>query len=160
MRRSRSRICAVSFSCSRKSWTTFALGSIGRPRAWASGNALRGRASSAIDISDGLVADAGHIAERSGARLVIEWEAVPLSPVAQRYREHPLMQRCALAGGDDYELCFTAASSDHGDIAELAGRLGLALTRVGRVEQGAGVAAVDADGQALTLQERGFDHFR
>jgi len=123
------------------------------------GNALRGRASSAIDISDGLLADAGHLAESSGARLVIEWPAVPLSPVAQRYREHPLMQRCALAGGDDYELCFTAPASSHADIVELAGRLGLALTRVGRVEQGTGVAAVDAAGQALTLQERGFDHF-
>jgi thiamine-monophosphate kinase len=123
------------------------------------GNALRGRASSAIDISDGLLADAGHLAERSGVRLVIEWPAVPLSPVAQRYREHPLMQRCALAGGDDYELCFTASASGHADIVELAERLGLALTRVGRVEQGEGVATVDAAGHALTLQERGFDHF-
>ena len=111
------------------------------------GNALRGRASSAIDVSDGLLADAGHLAERSGVRLVIQWPAVPLSPVAQRYRDHPLLQRCALAGGDDYELCFTAASSGHGEIVELAGRLGLALTPIGRVESGSGVAAVDAAGQ-------------
>ncbi len=90
------------------------------------GNALRGRASSAIDISDGLVADAGHLAERSGVRLVIDWPAVPLSPVAQRYRDHPSCSAAPCAGGDDYELCFTAASSGHAEIVELAARLGLA----------------------------------
>ena len=123
------------------------------------GNALRGLASSAIDVSDGLLADAGHLAERSGLRLVIQWPAVPLSPVAQHYRDQPLLQRCALAGGDDYELCFTAALSRHGEMVELAARLGLALTPIGCVEPGSGVTAVDAAGQALTLQEQGFDHF-
>jgi thiamine-monophosphate kinase len=123
------------------------------------GNALRGRASSAIDVSDGLLADAGHLAERSRVRLIIEWPAVPLSPVAQHYRDHSLLQRCALAGGDDYELCFTAAPSGHAEIAELAARLGLALTPIGRVESGSGVRAVDAAGQPLTLPEHGFDHF-
>jgi len=123
------------------------------------GNTLRGLASSAIDVSDGLLADAGHLAERSGVRLVIQWPAVPLSPVALHYREQPWLQRCALAGGDDYELCFTAAPSRHGEIVELARRLGLALTHIGRVESGSGVTAVDAAGQALALQEHGFDHF-
>lgn len=124
------------------------------------GNALRGRASSAIDVSDGLLADAGHLAERSATRLVIDWTAVPLSPVAQRYRDRPLVRRCALAGGDDYELCFTAPAASHREIGELAARLGLALTHIGRVESGSGVAAVDAAGQAIELAEAGFDHFR
>jgi thiamine-monophosphate kinase len=123
------------------------------------GTALRGIASSAIDVSDGLVADAGHLAERSKARLVIEWPSIPLSPVAQRYREQPLVQRCALTGGDDYELCFTAAASRHGQIVDLAVRLGLALTRVGRVEPGTGVAVLDEAGQPVAHAERGFDHF-
>jgi len=123
------------------------------------GNALRGRASSAIDISDGLLADAGHLAERSAVRIVIEWPAVPLSPVAQRCRENALLQRCALGGGDDYELCFTAAPSAHGEIVDLAARLGLPLTRVGRVEPGSGVLAVDAEGHAIALSRPGFDHF-
>jgi thiamine-monophosphate kinase len=123
------------------------------------GNALRGLASSAIDVSDGLVADAGHLAERSKARLVIEWPAIPLSPAAQRYRDQPLVQRCALTGGDDYELCFTAAASRHGQIVDLAVRLGLPLTRVGRVEPGSGVAVLDGAGQPVAHAERGFDHF-
>ena len=123
------------------------------------GSGLRGLASSAIDISDGLVADAGHLGECSGVRLVIQWPAVPLSPVAQRYRDHPLLQRCALAGGDDYELCFTAAGSRYGEIRELAGRLDLPLTFVGRVQAGSGVTVLDATGSAISLREQGFDHF-
>ena len=123
------------------------------------GNALRGSATSAIDISDGLIADAAHLAQRSGMRIVIDWPAVPLSTVAQRCRDRALVQRCALSGGDDYELCFTVAASGHGEIVELAGRLGLPLTRVGRVEPGSGAVAVDAAGQAITLARPGFDHF-
>src|SRR5262245_51392940 len=119
------------------------------------GNALRGLASSAIDVSDGLVADAGHLAERSRARLVIDWPWVPLSPPAQGCREQALVQRCALAGGDDYELCFTAAASRHGELLDLAARLELALTPIGRVEAGAGVVVLDATGRALALPEQG-----
>jgi thiamine-monophosphate kinase len=123
------------------------------------GCALRGLASSAIDISDGLLADAGHIAERSGVQLSLHWPEVPLSAVARRIRDESLLQRCALAGGDDYELCFTAPPSRHADVSELAGRLGLPLTLIGTVDQGSGVKLVDATGRALVLQEKGFDHF-
>jgi len=123
------------------------------------GKALRGLASSAIDVSDGLLADAGHIAERSGVQLTLHWPAVPLSAFARRIRDEPLLQRCALASGDDYELCFTAPPSRHADVSELAGRLGLPLTLIGTVDQGSGVTLVDATGRALALQEKGFDHF-
>jgi thiamine-monophosphate kinase len=123
------------------------------------GKALRGLASSAIDVSDGLLADAGHIAERSGVQLTLHWPAVPLSAFARRIRDEPLLQRCALAAGDDYELCFTAPPSRHADVSELAGRLGLPLTLIGTVDQGSGVTLVDATGRALALQEKGFDHF-
>jgi len=123
------------------------------------GCALRGLASSAIDVSDGLLADAGHIAERSGVQLTLHWPAVPLSAFARRIRDEPLLQRCALASGDDYELCFTAPPSRHADVSELAGRLGLPLTLIGTVDQGSGVTLVDATGRALALQEKGFDHF-
>ena len=105
-----------------------------RPRV-ALGQGLIGVASSAIDVSDGLVADLGHIAERSGVRAVIEWESDPAVRGSQRHRQQPLVQRCALAGGDDYELASRPASR-RGELDVLAGRLGVALTRIGRIEPG------------------------
>ena len=124
------------------------------------GEGLRGIATSAIDVSDGLVADAGHLAEQSRVRIVIEWESVPLSDVAQRYRSHPLMRECALAGGDDYELCFTAPAARHAALIGLSGALGVALSAIGRVETGQGVSVVDASGNPIRLERQGFDHFR
>jgi thiamine-monophosphate kinase len=124
------------------------------------GQGLIGLATSAIDVSDGLVADLGHIADASGVRAVIEWESVPLSAVAERYRGHPLIPRCALAGGDDYELAFTSPPGVGPDMDLLAGRVGVALTRVGHIEAGAGVSVLDHAGKTLVLAETGFDHFR
>jgi thiamine-monophosphate kinase len=124
------------------------------------GQGLVGLANSAIDVSDGLIADVGHVADASGARAVIEWESVPLSAIAARYREHPLVQRAALAGGDDYELAFTARSSLRTELELLGGRVGVALTRIGRIEPGAGVMVVDRAGKPIIPAETGFDHFR
>ena len=124
------------------------------------GQGLTGLATSAIDVSDGLVADVGHIAEASHVRAVIEWEAVPLSPVAGRYRRHALIQRCALAGGDDYELVFAAPPAAGPDLDLVAGRADVDLTRIGRIEGGTGVTVLDRAGKNLVLAEAGFDHFR
>jgi thiamine-monophosphate kinase len=123
------------------------------------GQALLGVASSAIDISDGLVADLGHIAERSEVRARVEWEAIPLSGTAQARRAEPRVLRCALAGGDDYELCFTAPADRHDEVRAIAARLGLPLTRIGAIEAGAGVDVLDAHGKPMPLAQRGFDHF-
>ena len=124
------------------------------------GRGLVGLASSCIDVSDGLVADVGHVAECSNVAVVVEWDSVPLSAVGARYRDHPLVQRAALAGGDDYELAFTAAPVRRDEIAAVAGRVGVSLTRIGRVEQGGGVTVIDRTGRPIALAEAGFDHFR
>lgn len=139
----------------------YAMKRLHKPQARvAVGVGLIGLATSCIDISDGLVADVGHLAERSGVQMTIEWESVPLSSVEARYRDHPAVQRAALAGGDDYELAFTAPVGRRSEITQLAARVGVALTRIGRVGQGGGVTAVDRANQPIVLTEAGFDHFR
>jgi thiamine-monophosphate kinase len=78
------------------------------------GIALRGLAHSAIDISDGLLADLGHILERSGKGAQLAFGALPTLPVVQTYLHETVARECVLAGGDDYELCFTALPSARG----------------------------------------------
>ena len=124
------------------------------------GLALRGLATAAIDVSDGLVADVEHIAQASRVHVIIDWESVPLSEAAERHRQHPLVQRCALSGGDDYELAFTVRPGVANQLRSHAQRVGVALTRVGRIEQGSWVSVRDRIGGRINLSESGFDHFR
>jgi thiamine-monophosphate kinase len=124
------------------------------------GEALLGVAHSAIDVSDGLVADLGHIAERSAVKAVIDWPRVPRSAALARQGDGALARRCALAGGDDYELCFTATPAQRDALVALGQKLGVALTCIGRIEVGAGVVVLDAAGERLELERGGFDHFR
>jgi len=126
------------------------------------GEALRGIAHSAIDVSDGFAADLGHILQRSRAGAEIVFEQLPRSDALIRSRDaHAERVRDAiLAGGDDYELCFTAAQSQRATLAELADKLGLRLSRVGRiVAPAAGLVVRDADGRDIALPKTGFDHF-
>ena len=125
------------------------------------GIALRGVASSAIDVSDGLVADIGHIGERSGVAIELRFADLPRSAALASCEEGHLAQECLLAGGDDYELAFTAAASSRARLAALATELGLPLTRIGRVRAGepGRVAVIDAAGKTMTLRTKGFDHF-
>ena len=116
------------------------------------GLALRGIASAAIDVSDGLLADLGHALEQSGvaAGLQIPWLPGP-----------GLERDCVLAGGDDYELVFTAAAAFDGEVAALAGKLELPLTRIGQIQHGAPGELVlcDDGGSVITPTQRGYDHF-
>src|SRR5262249_836789 len=121
---------------------------------------LLGLATAAIDVSDGLVADVGHIAEASRVRATVEWESVPLSAVAERYRQNFLTQRCALSGGDDYELAFTVPAGGSERLQGLATQVEVALTRVGCIETGSGVSVLDRTGGHINVSEAGFDHFR
>ncbi len=117
-------------------------------------------AHSAIDISDGLLGDLGHICERSGVGASVEFAVVPCSADLQAMRDLPHARRAILAGGDDYELCFTAAPGRAGAIESLAATLDLALTRIGKVVEGNAIVVLDAAGQPLQLGDQGFDHFR
>lgn len=120
------------------------------------GQALRGKATSALDISDGLLADCGHIALASGVRLLIERDALPLSAPLMAFLGLDAAQEAALSGGDDYVLAFTLPASELSDLLAA----GFSVYVVGRVVAGKGVALVDADGQDITPLTRGYQHFR
>jgi thiamine-monophosphate kinase len=120
------------------------------------GQALHGIASAAIDISDGLVADLGHILEISGVGAELRADALPLSAAA---RGLPGAREAALSGGDDYELLFTAAPGGEAAIAALGRQLGISLTRIGVIRGGSELSIVDASGQAIVPPTKGWQHF-
>lgn len=124
------------------------------------GKALRGVASSAIDISDGLLADLGHILEASHAGAQVDLLAVPVSATLSRYLSQPLGKQCALSGGDDYELCFTAPRARHAELLDISAKLGLRLTRIGEIVAGQECTVRDASGDLIRLESGGYDHFR
>lgn len=123
------------------------------------GIALRGVATSAIDVSDGLLGDLRHILARSGVGVTLDADALPLSAVLAA-QPLELQRECALAGGDDYELLFTAAPAHEAAVRAAAARAGCAATRIGRIEAVPGARIVDRSGSALTATFTSFDHFR
>jgi thiamine-monophosphate kinase len=127
------------------------------------GQRLRGLASAAIDLSDGLVGDLGHLLDASGVGATLELAALPRSPALSRLlagSARACALDCLLAGGDDYELCFTAPRRAAAQLEALGAELGLPLTAIGRVEDGAGLVVRDETGQALGALPQAFDHFR
>ncbi|HTV45265.1 MAG TPA: thiamine-phosphate kinase [Stellaceae bacterium] len=124
------------------------------------GPALRGIAHAMIDVSDGLLADLGHICETSGCAATVTLDALPLSAAAQAIVAQDEAQRAGLAtGGDDYELLFTAAAAAGDRIVGLSAAFGLPITAIGRIEAGAGVRLVDTAGHAITVETPGYRHF-
>ncbi|CZT30912.1 thiamine-phosphate kinase [Pseudomonas cerasi] len=119
------------------------------------GQALRGRATSALDISDGLLADCGHIARASDVRLVIERDRLPMSDQLLTLFDLPSARQAALSGGDDYILAFTLPSEHLSALL----KEGWPVYVIGRVEQGQGVVLVDDTGQDVTPDTRGYQHF-
>lgn len=124
------------------------------------GRALRGIAHAALDVSDGLLADAGHIAETSHMRIAIEAARLPLSDAFVRVRGNDDSAWIAAAtGGDDYEILF-AAPADAAEAVQAAARAGgVAVTEIGRVLPGAGVVLLDAAGRDIAPERKGFTHF-
>jgi len=120
------------------------------------GQALRGKATAALDISDGLLADCGHIAKASAVALRLELERLPLGAALTAFLGLEAARQAALAGGDDYVIAFTLPP------AELDGLLaaGWPVHVLGRVEAGSGVSLHDAAGRDITPAVRGYQHFR
>lgn len=119
-----------------------------------------GLASAMIDVSDGLLADFGHIAERSATGGTIRLDALPLSPAFCTVLEsHPSHHDLALSGGEDYELAFTAPAANREKIVQVMKRCGIVATPVGIVTSLPEVQAVSADGKRYAPHNKGFNHF-
>lgn len=124
------------------------------------GPRLLGLAHAAMDVSDGLVQDLGHLCRQSGLGAVIQAQTLPLSEPAQRLlADNPALLSDVLSGGDDYEILFTA-SVEHADkIARLADDAGTRLTAIGRMRAQAGVIVADGQGRPVDLARTGWRHF-
>jgi len=118
----------------------------------------QGIAHAAIDISDGLIGDLGHILQRSQMGATLDVDALPAGDILAT-RDTALRRAYSAAGGDDYELCFTAPAPARAAILAAAGSVATPVTRVGVIEAQPGLRLVDAGGAPLELQLAGFDHF-
>ncbi|MEE4376175.1 MAG: thiamine-phosphate kinase [Candidatus Competibacteraceae bacterium] len=118
---------------------------------------LRGLASAAIDISDGLAQDLGHILESSGLGASLQVDQLPYSPALATYADTAIAM--ALAGGDDYELCFTAPPAQVERILDLAAGWDCACTQIGVIETELGLRHLRADGTVYQPVRLGYDHF-
>jgi thiamine-monophosphate kinase len=125
----------------------------------AAGLALRGHAHACIDISDGLLADLGHICEASEVGAEIDVSLLPRSSALLDLFDDVAARDFALSGGDDYELCFTVPAQHVAVVQADLARLGCGATRIGRIIEGSGVRVRDASGQWLEPKQRGWDHF-
>ncbi len=122
------------------------------------GRALRGVATGAIDLSDGLVGDLGHVLARSGVGATLDADALPRSAVLGSL-PRALQHECTLAGGDDYELLFSAPPAHERAVIAAAAQAGVAVTKIGFVEATPGLRIVDGRGAALEQRFPAFDHF-
>ena len=127
------------------------------------GLALRGVASSCIDVSDGLLADLGHILQASNLGAAIDLEKIPCIELLKNNLDHPQFQELLIAGGDDYELCFTAPKTKREEINALSKQLNLQIslignTRIARISNTIGLQVYYKNNQ-ITLLKQGFDHF-
>jgi thiamine-monophosphate kinase len=130
------------------------------------GQALRGIASAAVDISDGLTGDLGHVLRASGVGARLDADAVAgrlaigaHALAASAGLDADARRACTLAGGDDYELAFTAPAAARDAVAAAGRAAATAVTRIGCIEADPGLRVVDAQGMAVTQRFGSFDHF-
>ncbi len=123
------------------------------------GQALRGLAHSAIDVSDGFVGDLGHVLARSGLGATVQADALPRGPALAR--QAPELQRlCTLSGGDDYELIFSAPPAARAAVQAASAASATPVTCVGRLEAEPGLRLLDAQGRSIDWRVASFDHFK
>ena len=122
------------------------------------GHVLRGIATSCIDVSDGLLADLGHVCKASGVGALVDVDALPASPTLRSGFDADARRMLQATGGDDYELCFTAPATSREAVIEAASTHA-PVARIGRIVAGRGVSAVDAQGVAWQPSVAGFRHF-
>ena len=121
---------------------------------------LAGLASAAIDVSDGLIADLGHICETSSVAATILADTVPLSPAGRAAIDAgQLTVSEAVSGGDDYELLFCAPPETRDAISRLSATLDVAITEIGEITAGTGVELIDVNGEAVVIDRPGHTHF-
>jgi len=145
-------------------WPRLCVGALEKPRPRvALGLALTGIASAAIDVSDGLLADLGHVAERSGCAASVKLVQLPHLPKGESYDAdlRRIALECQLGGGDDYELCFTAPGTQSLAIAQIAATLELPLWNIGEMVAGrvGDVSVLDPDGKPIEFGQKGYEHF-
>jgi thiamine-monophosphate kinase len=121
------------------------------------GRQLRGTASSAIDISDGLLADLGHIMQASGVGARLVRDQVPLSGALQTLGDRQQAWQLALGGGDDYELCFTVPAAREQQLRAL--NVDVSITRIGEIIEGKALQLMDSAGRAVAIDQAGYEHF-
>lgn len=128
----------------------------------AAGRRLGGLAHACIDLSDGLLADLAHLCGRSAVGAEVELARLPASPAMAALAPSDSLQRrqWQACGGDDYELCFSAAPRDRDLIVQALDLAGVDATRIGRVVAGGGVRALDAQGGEWQPRQAGYEHFR
>jgi thiamine-monophosphate kinase len=124
------------------------------------GQALRGVASAAIDVSDGLLGDLGHVLKASGVGATVHTDLALATLAAGALRAHPRSLYFVMAGGDDYELAFTAPVSARAAVQAAAQLSSTPVTRIGQIDAASGLRLVDAHGAAMANDFQSFDHFR
>jgi len=130
-----------------------------RPRI-AEGRALRGIASCAIDVSDGLLADLQHILDASGCGAEIFQQSLPFSPAARQLLDRfPEIWRKLISGGDDYQLCFCVAPENIAHLKQMAQQHDFDFTEIGRICAARELRCLDATGKVVDVKARGYSHF-
>ena len=122
------------------------------------GMAIRQYANAAIDLSDGLTGDISHILNRSQMGATINVDALPKGAILHDQPRH-FQMHCMLAGGDDYELCFTAPPSNRESIIQAALKVNIPVTLIGKIEKTPGLRLVNSQGQIENFSDKSFDHF-